>query len=98
MAALVIGVITIVSLISVTSGLRSTFTDVMNDMSGIFVYEKNAMDIPFSVLPANYESELESLPGVKLVIPEIWGIASEVNDAKPLAIEGGMGLIAYANY
>ena len=96
MAALVIGVITIVSLISVTAGLRSTFTDVLADMSGIFVYEKDSIDVPFSVLPASYGDKIESIPGVKLVIPQVWGMASEINDATP-AIEGGisMGMIAY---
>ncbi|MCK4327660.1 MAG: ABC transporter permease [Candidatus Diapherotrites archaeon] len=96
MAALVIGVITIVSLISVTAGMRSTFTDIMSDMTGIWVYEKDAMDVPFSVLPVSYGEKIESIPGVKLVIPQIWGMASEVNDATP-ELEGGisMGLIAY---
>lgn len=97
MAALVIGVITIVSLVSVTAGMRGIVTDIVDEMKGVWVYEKDAVDVPFSVLPASYEQEIESIPGVKLVMPQIWGMVTEVNDATP-SVEGGItaGVVAYA--
>ena len=97
MAALVIGVVTIVSLVSVTAGIRSTFTDIVSGVNGVMVYEKGAMDIPFSVLPSSYGQKIESVPGVRLVIPEVWGMASEINGAPP-SVSGGMsmGMVVYA--
>ncbi len=70
---IVIGVASIVTLVSISIGLGEKSADVMNSFQGIYVLEYGAADIPFSHISADYCSKLEAIPGVKFATPEIWG-------------------------
>jgi len=68
----IIGVITIVSLVSISEGISLTSSNLLKEFQGIFVYEKEAMDVQYSVLDINEINNLEKIQGVGTVVPEIW--------------------------
>ncbi|MBN1923291.1 MAG: ABC transporter permease [Nanoarchaeota archaeon] len=74
----VIGVAAIISLVSVSVGLTERSGVLLSSFEGIFVLEEGAVDIPFSKIPNDYINDLENVPGVKLVVPEIWGSAKNI--------------------
>ena len=84
MTGLIIGVVTIVVLISLTAGIKASFNDFISDIKGVYVMQKNAMDVPFSRLPADYEQKFESIPAVKAAFPEVWAIVRTINGGKAL--------------
>jgi putative ABC transport system permease protein len=93
--ALVIGVLAIVLLISLTSGLKASYNDLLSGIGGIYVMEKGAADNTLSKLDASYGEELEQIPGVKAVLPEVIALNLEIDGQKP---KGGsslmMGIVA----
>ena len=96
--ALVIGVVTIIAMISTADGIRSTITETISNINGIIVWEKDALDVPFSKLPTSYEEKLEAIPGVKAVFPEIYGIVNTVEGEKPKGSGLMMGMVLLAGF
>lgn len=68
----IIGVMTIISLVSISEGIAMKSSSLLEGFQGIFLYEKEAIDIPFSRLDINEISKLERVQGVGTVVPEIW--------------------------
>ena len=68
----IIGVMTIISLVSISEGMAIQSSDLLEGFQGIFVYEKGAIDVPFSKLDINEITKLEKIQGVGTVVPELW--------------------------
>jgi len=77
--ALVIGVLAIVLLISLTGGLRESYTELISGVNGIWVMEKGAQDQTLSSVDRSYEDKIEQIPGVRVVLPEVWSLVSEID-------------------
>ena len=79
-SGIAIGVAAIIVLVSLVDGFTSEFDEVISQLRGIMVIEKDAADVVFSHLDESFGPELESIPGVRAVIPEIWALPESVDD------------------
>jgi len=82
MLALIVGIITIIVLVSATLGVKSSVSNVMGQMKGIIVYEHDAADVPYSHLSSDYEEKLEDIRGVRVALPEIYGMVRTIDGKK----------------
>lgn len=81
----------IISLVSVSEGIQSTFQETMSKMQGIYVMEKGAIDQIFSQVDESYADKLAQLRGVREVSPEVFGMASSIEgEDVEVRIGGGM--------
>lgn len=78
---IIIGVAAIIVLVSMVDGLYAELNSVIGQFQGVYVMERDAMDQTLSKVDLSYQNELESVRGVRLAMPEIWGL--------PSTIEGG---------
>src|SRR3989344_1465449 len=85
---IVIGVASILVLVSIVDGVFKEFNDVLSQFQGLMVMEQDSFDQPFSRLDVSWEQKLESIPGVKGAIPEIWYVPKKIDD-KDAGIGGG---------
>ncbi len=91
--ALVIGILAIVLLISLTAGLKASYTEIMSGINGVWVMEKGTVDQTLSKLDADYGKKIEAIPGVRVALPEVWPIIKKIDKSKA---EGGgmtMGMV-----
>ncbi|MCD6414955.1 MAG: ABC transporter permease [Candidatus Diapherotrites archaeon] len=96
--ALVIGVVAIITMVSVSDGIRNSMVEAISGMNGIIVWEKDALDLPFSCLPMSYEKKLEAIPGVKVVFPEVYGLVNTIEGEKPKGGSMTMGMAVLAGF
>ena len=85
---ILIGVAAIISLVSVSVGLTQRSAELLTSFQGIFVLEEGAVDMPYSFVEEEYLNDLKRVPGVELVVPEIWGSANSIeglNGDSPLS-------------
>lgn len=75
----VIGVASIIVLVSIVDGLFVQFNDVISQYQGLQVLQKDAVDTPFSFLDESFGSDLEKISGVNLAIPEIWYLPQKID-------------------
>ena len=75
----IIGVASIIVLVSIVDGLFLQFNDVINQYKGLNVMEKDAVDQPFSILDEGFANDLERVPGVNVAIPEIWYVPEKID-------------------
>lgn len=73
MLALIIGVMTIVSLISITEGVRGRVGNVVSQMKGIVVTEEDIAIPTQSRLRTSDLNKIASIPGVSVVAPRVIG-------------------------
>ena len=77
--ALVIGVLAIILLVSLTGGLRSSFTEIISSVNGVWVMQKGVADQTLSKIDLDYADRIEEIPGVYTVLPEVWAIVSQID-------------------
>jgi putative ABC transport system permease protein len=80
---IIIGITAIMGMVSTVDGVLGEFTDIITNMQAIEVYEKGVIDQTLSQLPLDYQRKLESVQGVKMVIPELWILPTSINDKPP---------------
>ncbi|MFH1256358.1 MAG: ABC transporter permease [Candidatus Diapherotrites archaeon] len=85
LAAIVVGVAAIIAMVSIVDGFNTQITDTFSQIKGVMVIEKDSMDPALSKIDESYVGELESWPGVYLVVPEIYDAALTI-DGKPVDI------------
>ncbi|MHC5035995.1 MAG: ABC transporter permease [Planctomycetota bacterium] len=73
-----------IGLISLSSGMRSSVTSALTKLEGIAVIAKGSADPIFSTLPASLVEKVAAVEGVKVAIPEIWGIVIQLDGTSPL--------------
>ncbi|HLC80069.1 MAG TPA: FtsX-like permease family protein [archaeon] len=84
-----IGVAAIIVLVSLVDGFTEEFNAVVGSFKGLSVYEKNTQDAVFSKIDESYVGRIESLPGVKAAIGEIWYVPQKIDTE-------AVGLTAFA--
>ncbi|MFC2174472.1 ABC transporter permease [archaeon] len=77
--ALVIGVLAIVLLVSLTGGLRASFTELISGVNGIWVMQRGVADQTLSKIDLDYGEKIEQIPGVRGAFPEVWAIVSRID-------------------
>src|SRR4051794_35626603 len=73
-----IPILGVMGLFSLSRGLRNMVGDTLSRVEGLMVVRENAPSPVFSDLPADLVATLRGVPGVRIVAPEVWGVAPNV--------------------
>jgi putative ABC transport system permease protein len=73
-----IPILGVLGLFSLSRGLRNMVGDTLSQVEGLMVVSENAPSPVFSDLPANLGAKLRAVPGVRVVAPEVWKIAPNI--------------------
>jgi putative ABC transport system permease protein len=76
---LTVAIVGMVGLFSVAEGIDATVDDTFGQIPGILVMQKGAPIPLFSRIPKPWAKEIEQLPGVNVVSPEIWVRVNQIN-------------------
>jgi ABC-type lipoprotein release transport system permease subunit len=79
---IIIGIASLILLVSVVDGLHKDMSDTISKMQGIMVYADAIPSPMFGTLSSSYVSKLNSIAGTKKVIPEVMHLIGEVNNKK----------------
>ncbi len=82
---LTVAIAGMVGLFSVARGLERTFDRSFKSIPGLIVMQAGAPIPLFSRLPKKWKADLEKLPGVYVVAPEIWLRANIIEDKPVMA-------------
>lgn len=74
-----IGVAAIIILVSLVDGFTAEFNDVIGDFKAITVLQKNAQDQTLSRINVSFENKIETIPGVKAAVPELWFLPEKID-------------------
>src|SRR5947209_4617859 len=87
-----IPILGVMGLFSVSGGLRNMVGDTLSKVEGVMVLRENAPSPVFSQLKAEIVGDLRKVPGVRVVAPEVWGIAPNVEGRNLIGgLLGGKG-------
>ncbi|MCR4369489.1 MAG: ABC transporter permease [archaeon] len=89
---IVIGVASLIVLVSVVDGLRSDISDAISQAQGARVTPLNSSDPIFSSMDESWAGKIEGIQGVKAALPNIMQLARSVED-KPSDITSGTRII-----
>ncbi|WP_435017657.1 ABC transporter permease [Tundrisphaera sp. TA3] len=70
----------VLGLFSVSAGLRSLVGDTLEKIKGVMVLRENVPTPVFSSLPVAVGETIRSMPGVRAVAPEVWGLPPTIED------------------
>jgi putative ABC transport system permease protein len=73
-----IPILGVMGLFSLSSGLRNMVGDTLSKVDGVMVLRENAPSPVFSQLKSEIASTIRKVPGVRVVAPEVWGIAPNI--------------------
>lgn len=73
-----IPILGVMGLFSLSGGLRNMVGDTLAQVEGVMVIRENAPSPVFSQLKAELGPQLQRVPGVRVVAPEVWGIAPNI--------------------
>ena len=71
-----------VGLFSIAGGIEKVVGETFNKIPGLAVLQRGSPMPLFSVLPADWESEIATVEGVAVVNAEVWGRANIINGRK----------------
>ncbi len=71
-----------IGLVSFSHSIKTTFHESLDVISGIMVMQKGAVDTPFSFVDEDDSAKIAKVYGVKTVIPQITGVAREIDGKK----------------
>ena len=77
---LLLGVATIISLISITDGIRGEVGSVLSGVTGILVQEKNVMMPMLSHIPIERIDEIERISGVQVASGRVLAMVMQIDD------------------
>lgn len=66
-----IPILGVLGLFSLSGGMRNLVGDTLNQIQGVMVVRENALSPVFSDLPSDLERTIRSVPGVRIVAPEV---------------------------
>ena len=82
---LTIPIIAILGLFSLTNGIRTLMGNTLARMNGLMVMRADSPAPVFSEVPASMVDELQKIPGVRIVAPEVWKISPPIEGRNLLA-------------
>ncbi len=85
LVGLSIPILGVLGLFSISGGLRNLVGDTLSKIQGVMVIRDNVPSPVFSDLPAADRDKIAAVPGVRIVAPEVWKIAPEVNGTRAFA-------------
>ncbi|MBX6316267.1 MAG: ABC transporter permease [Isosphaeraceae bacterium] len=90
LVGLSIPILGVLGLFSLSSGLRNLVGDTLSKIQGVMVLRENAPSPVFSDLEADLADQLRQTPGVRVVAPEVWGVAPPVEGSNLISKTVGM--------
>ncbi len=82
---IVIGITALIALNAVVDGIYNEIDTVIGSFQAIMVMEKGSMDQTLSKLDESLRAKIESIQGVRVVVPEVW-ILPQTVEGKTLAL------------
>ena len=87
-----IPILGVMGLFSLSGGLRNMVGDTLSKVEGVMVLRENTPSPVFSQLPASVSASIRKVPGVRVVAPEVWGIAPNIEGRTMIGgLLGGKG-------
>jgi len=86
-AGIIIGVASLIALVSVVDGIKAEIQDALSQAQGARVVPLNATDPIFTNLDEGWGEKLDKIKGVKIALPNIIQLAKSI-EGKPVGIEG----------
>ena len=90
-----IPILGVIGLFSVSGALRNMVGDTLSKVEGVMVIRENSPSPVFSQLPAAMAAQIRSVPDIRVVAPEVWGVAPSIerrNMLRGLAATGMQSL------
>ncbi len=78
LVGLSIPILGVLGLFCLSNGLRDLVGDTLSRIEGLLILRENAPSPVFSHLPGSMIEDLKRTPGVRVVAPEVWGIAPSI--------------------
>ena len=75
---LTIPIIAILGLFSLTNGIRDSMGNTLERMNGLMVMRENSPAPVLSDLPATMADDLRKIQGTRIVAPEVWKLAPQI--------------------
>ncbi len=85
LVGLSIPILGVVGLFSLSSGLRQLVGNTLSQVEGVMILRENTPSPVFSDLPVSYKAEIAEVSGVRVVVPEVWGLAPPIENQGILA-------------
>jgi putative ABC transport system permease protein len=85
LVGLSIPILGVLGLFALSGGMRNLVGDTLSKIQGVMVIRDNVPSPVFSDLPAADRDKIRAIPGVRIVAPEVWKIAPEVNGTRGFA-------------
>src|SRR5438105_4572157 len=73
-----IPILGVLGLFSLSQGMRNMVGDTLSQVEGLMLVRENTPSPVLSELPANLAERIRKVPGVRVVAPELWRIALNV--------------------
>ena len=80
LSGIIIGIASIVMLVSIVDGVYSDMNETLSQMQGIMVNKKDTMSPAFGTLNIDYEQKLKTISGVKEIVPELIHIIGNIDN------------------
>ena len=80
-----IPILGILGLFCLSNGLRDLVGTTLSRIEGLIILREDMPSPVFSHLPASLADELRTMPGVRAVAPEVWGLAPDDRGARDAA-------------
>jgi putative ABC transport system permease protein len=91
LVGLIIGVVTIISLVSITEGIKYLVSETVGEMSGVMIVEEGAFGAPWSELSVGHKDDIKGIPGVRLIAPRVMKVAERIEGGGAF-LAGSMGM------
>ena len=95
LVGLSIAIIGIISLISISVGIKGEITGIFSKMEGVSVMEVGVLDDSQSKVSLDWVKKLESFPEVKTIVPVITGMAIDFEESDIDLSRGLTSIVAY---
>jgi putative ABC transport system permease protein len=92
-----IPILGVLGLFSLSNGLRDLVGDTLSRIEGLLILRENAPSPVFSHIPLALAGELERIPGIRAIAPEVWGVAPPIEGRGMLMSALLKGKNAYAS-
>lgn len=79
-----VSIVGVIGLLSFSQGVRAVVSNTLESVPGIVVMQKNCVDPIFSSVPASHLAEIEAVPGVRAVMPELWRIEPSIEGTRTM--------------
>ncbi len=78
LVGMAVAIVLVIGLVSFSQGIRKLVRESLGQVDGLIVLQKENPDPSFSLIPASLEGPIDEIDGVKVVSPELWTLALQI--------------------